>query len=689
MSFNNSGVAPQMKGSDANGIRKYKIGKVKQTPTVRTDPNTGLSFIQLKPRSEEKVYGCTKFLNHYKEEQKLGQGTFGEVYKGVHLETQRQVAMKRIIVSGEKDLFPITAQREITILKKLNHKNVLKLIEMVYDGPPPVNNTGKDVLDTSKAPIKHFYMILPYMVADLSGVLHNPRIHLQMADIKNILLQMLEGLNYIHCLKYMHRDIKTANILIDHNGIVKIADFGLARLYYGPPPNLRYPGGAGSGAKYTSVVVTRWYRAPELVLGDKMYTTAVDIWGVGCVFGEFFEKKPILQGASDIDQGHAIFKLLGTPTNENWELAKYLPGKELTTTSYNSSLKERFGAHLNDTGLNLMSKLLELDPLKRYTAMSAKLDPFFTEEPLPSKTLRLPCEESHEADIKRYKEELHQAMSQKAPTAPQGHRNEAYSNPHSARSKDPLTRTTPKQPNRRPPSGPQLKNLPAGPAASTALPPLRKLVDPKESAVPPSRYSGAKKPTTEPRYNDNKHFTKTSAHNTKYMHHNGHGFGRYNEMSGTDVNVQGQSYSDGRVFNRYTGDVGVGGTVPAPGSRYNGAVQARVSNFRHAGITSTGPSDHANASHSNSSRYQSSSGPNQPGKKLEISSGGPYSFGSQNHKRHTIQPQNQYLERNEEVYSFGSNATDPQSNSFGSNGKGKQKEERGENQSDQNIADLY
>lgn len=407
---------------------KYKIGKVKQTPTVQVDPKSGLSYIVLKAKPTEKVYGCTKFANNYREDKKLGQGTFGEVYKGVHLATQRQIAMKKILVNVEKDLFPITAQREIVILKRLNHKNIIKLIEMVYDyAPDSSSSRAAEVKSLSTAagppasPSKHFYMILPYMVADLSGILHNPRITLEMPDIKNIMLQVLEGVNYIHCQKFMHRDIKAANILIDHNGILKLADFGLARTYYGSPPNLKYPGGAGSGAKYTSVVVTRWYRAPELVLGDKHYTTAVDIWGVGCVFAELFEKKPILQGSSDIDQGHIIFKLMGTPTEEEWKLAHYLPGSELTRTNYKSTIDERFGKWLDKSGLDFLKGLLALDPYKRLTAMSAVKHEFFKEEPLPSTTLSLPCEESHEADIKRYKEETHQAMSTKAPSAPQGH----------------------------------------------------------------------------------------------------------------------------------------------------------------------------------------------------------------------------------------------------------------------------
>lgn len=413
---------------------KYKFGKVKSIPTIQEDKQTGLTYIRLTSRSDEKLYGCTHFNARYRDEEKLGQGTFGSVYKGVHLETQRQVAMKRIIISEDRDLFPITAQREITILKKLDHKNVVKLIEMVYDYPPssqePDQNqqskrwSGTNSVNgnNDKLSTKAFYMILPYMVADLSGVLHNPRIKLELSHVKNIMLQLLEAVNYVHCQKFMHRDIKTANLLLDHRGVLKLADFGLARTYYGAPPNLKFPGGAGSGASYTSVVVTRWYRAPELVLGDKRYTTAVDIWGVGCVLGELFEKKPILPGTTDVDQGHTIFKLLGTPTKDIWKLAYHLPGAELTKTNYKASIDERFGRFLSESGLDLMKKLLALDPYKRITSMAALKHPFFIEDPLPSTQLDCICEESHESDIKRYKEELHQSMSQRAPPAPSGKR---------------------------------------------------------------------------------------------------------------------------------------------------------------------------------------------------------------------------------------------------------------------------
>ena len=576
---------------NAPAAHKYKIGKLKQTTTVQTNAKTGVQYIDLKPRSNEKVHGVTKFADNYKVEKKFGQGTFGSVYKGIHLETQREVAMKRILITEENDLFPITAQREITILKKLNHKNIIKLIEMVYDTPPESQNgnaTPKDMAQNGQKPVvnKFFYMILPYMVSDLSGILHNPRITLGIPEIKNIMLQLLEGLNYMHCTKYMHRDIKTANILIDHNGTVKLADFGLARLYYGSPPNLRFPGSAGSGAKYTSVVVTRWYRAPELVLGEKYYTTAVDIWGVGCVFAEFFEKKPILQGQSDIDQGHVIFKLMGTPTEEDWKLSRYLPGAQLTKTEYKSTLKERFGKYLTEAGLDLLAKLLALDPYKRYTAMAAKHDAFFKEEPLPAERLILPCEESHESDIKRYKEEMHQNMSQRAPTAPRGHISEAdrIANSQHARSQ------YNKQPIKAPPAGPAKK--PAQKSDPARIPDSKaNLKRPLEQSS--SRYNSdttANEPSSLPprpkKSMNNSHqqqsgqgynngYGNGNQHDAKrndYYRSGGNGYGKYDQNGYHRQHEYNGNYQNTSQESRYNRGSG-GAPAKTVQSRYQGTAQ--------------------------------------------------------------------------------------------------------------------
>ena len=133
-------------------------------------------------------------------------------------------------------------------------------------------------VDKRKRPI--MYMVMPYMDHDLSGLLDNPSVHFTIPQIKCYLLQLLEGLRYLHDSHILHRDMKAANLLINNKGNLQIADFGLARHYDGPVPKPGQGGGEGR-REYTSLVVTRWYRPPELLLHLKRYTTAIDMWGVG------------------------------------------------------------------------------------------------------------------------------------------------------------------------------------------------------------------------------------------------------------------------------------------------------------------------------------------------------------------------------------------------------------------------
>jgi len=124
------------------------------------------------------------------------------------------------------------------------------------------------------------YMVTPYMEHDLSGLLDNPNVNFTIQQIKCYMLQLLEGLRYLHDKRILHRDMKAANLLISNKGILQIADFGLARFYDGPPPQPGAGGGEGR-REYTGLVVTRWYRPPELLLCLKRYTTSIDVWGVG------------------------------------------------------------------------------------------------------------------------------------------------------------------------------------------------------------------------------------------------------------------------------------------------------------------------------------------------------------------------------------------------------------------------
>ncbi|KAI1449793.1 Pkinase-domain-containing protein [Annulohypoxylon stygium] len=350
------------------------------------------SFAIQHQRPRESFTGCSR-ITDYELLGKLGEGTFGEVHKARSRKTGTLVALKKIIMHNEKDGFPITALREIKLLKLLSHKNVLRLEDMA------VEHHSK-MTDKRKRPI--MYMVMLYMDHDLSGLLDNPSVQFTVPQIKCYLLQLLEGLRYLHDSKILHRDMKAANLLISNKGILQIADFGLARHYDGPVPE-RGKGGGEGRREYTSLVVTRWYRPPELLLHLKKYTTAIDMWGVGCVFGEMLVGKPILAGESDNHQLEIIFDLVGTPTDQTMPGWKQLPGAEgLNPRPKPSTLSQRFREH-GSSAISLLKELLTLDWKSRINAIDALEHPYFKTAPYPAKPEDIPTfEDSHELDRRKF-----------------------------------------------------------------------------------------------------------------------------------------------------------------------------------------------------------------------------------------------------------------------------------------------
>ncbi|KAJ4333328.1 serine/threonine protein kinase, CMGC, CDC2/CDK sub [Didymella glomerata] len=364
------------------------------TPTTGT-PQNGL---------QRRFKGCAK-IGEYEMLQKLGEGTFGEVHKARQMRTGSVFALKKILMHNEKDGFPITALREIKLLKMLSHENVLKLEEMAVERPR-AEGRKRAIL----------YMVTPYMDHDLSGLLDNPDVNFEVAQIKCYMLQLFKGLRYLHDNHILHRDMKAANLLINNRGRLQIADFGLARHYDEPVP-VQGKGNGEARRDYTALVVTRWYRPPELLLQLRRYTPAIDLWGAGCVFGEMFKRKPILAGQSDLHQAQIIFDLVGSPNDQTMPGWQELPGAESIRQFAPStgSLGQRF-RELTPTGLSLLSNLMKLDWRKRINAIDAINHPYFKENPKPMREEDIPTfADSHELDRRNAR-----GQKQALPPAPAG-----------------------------------------------------------------------------------------------------------------------------------------------------------------------------------------------------------------------------------------------------------------------------
>ncbi|KAL8482409.1 hypothetical protein ACS0TY_028545 [Phlomoides rotata] len=298
----------------------------------------------------------------YEKLNKIGQGTYSSVYRARDLKTERIVAMKKVrFVNMDPESVRFMA-REICILRRLDHPNVMKL----------------EALVTSRVS-GSLYLVFEYMEHDLAGLVASPRVKFTEPQIKCYMQQILQGLKHCHSLGVLHRDIKGANILVDNHGIVKIGDFGLATIV---EPGKKQP--------LTSRVVTLWYRAPELLLGATEYGAAIDLWSAGCILAELFAGKPIMPGRTEVEQMHKIFKLCGSPTQEYWKRAK-LPH----ATSFKSQplYKRRVSDTFKDLpspALALLEVLLSIDPDERGSAASALMSKFFTTKPLSCDPSNLP-----------------------------------------------------------------------------------------------------------------------------------------------------------------------------------------------------------------------------------------------------------------------------------------------------------
>jgi len=302
----------------------------------------------------------------YRPKQRLGEGAFGEVRLGVDSVTGSYVALKYVRIGGKGRgggdgavSLPRAVFRELEALRQLNEgPHVVRLLDVFPD-------------ETSLC------LVLEYLPSDLGEVIRQAAEHLPANHIKAYAQMLLSALAYCHSHRIIHRDIKPSNVLLSQSGIVKLGDFGLARVL---------DDSRGGGREDLShQVATRWYRPPELLFASKSYSFSADVWSAAVVIGELMALTPLFPGNNDIDQMFRVFQIMGSPTPETWPGVDALP--DFSKVSFPNlvplSLRTTLLPHASDAQIEFLLLLLRLDPAQRLSAADAAAHSFFLSSPLP------------------------------------------------------------------------------------------------------------------------------------------------------------------------------------------------------------------------------------------------------------------------------------------------------------------
>ncbi|BFZ17989.1 hypothetical protein BsWGS_21028 [Bradybaena similaris] len=312
---------------------------------------------------------------------RIGEGAHGIVQKAKHIESGDIVALKKVLLKNPEEGIPNTALREIKALQEIeSNPYVVKLREVFPRGSLIV-------------------FVFEFMPSDLSEVIRRVDNPLTEAQVKSYMLMLLKGIAYCHENNIMHRDLKPANLLISSTGHLKIADFGLARVFQN-----------NGDRQYSHQVATRWYRAPELLYGARKYDEGVDLWAIGCIFGELLNNSPIFPGETDIEQLCLVIRVLGTPNEKTWPGMSELDLPDFHKISFTNKAPiplEEVVPEASMEALDLLKHFLVYPSKARISANKALLHPYFFTEPLPAHHSELPIpQRTRERRVHQYNLDL-------------------------------------------------------------------------------------------------------------------------------------------------------------------------------------------------------------------------------------------------------------------------------------------
>ncbi|KAG8854549.1 Cyclin-dependent kinase catalytic subunit [Tulasnella sp. 330] len=297
-------------------------------------------------------------MENYSKLEKIGEGTYGVVYKARDMNRNKVVALKKIRLEAEDEGVPSTAIREISLLKELKDDNIVSLLDIVHS-----DNKLFLVFEFLDMDLKRYMDAVASPTEATAPIVARG---LGPDVVQRFTYQLVKGLHYCHAHRILHRDLKPQNLLIDGEGNLKLADFGLARAFGIP---LR---------TYTHEVVTLWYRAPEVLLGSRHYSTAIDMWSVGCIMAEMIMKgSSLFPGDSEIDQIFRIFRILGTPNEDSWPGVTALPDYKSTFPQWSPQDLRRIVEGIDEDACDLLEKTLLYDTAQRISAKRCLIHPYF------------------------------------------------------------------------------------------------------------------------------------------------------------------------------------------------------------------------------------------------------------------------------------------------------------------------